>query len=410
MVLIVALVFGVPGGLLWMVGYNYDGLSGSMATKIHPSTYLIFLMAGWAAVASGNPVGYAVRGASLHPASFLLVVAAMVMFATVVARSLPGMAGTIDTFLPPALVVLLVADMDQPGYRRMELVLHGLMTVNALLGLFEFVTQTHVFPYRFDGEVFPFDTRSTALQGHPLVNAAVTSWYSLALLTGSRVLPNPVRLGLIPLQLAALVTFGGRAATVVTFGLAAVYLFGTGRRALREGRIPLLGAACGLIILSLVPVLIAIMAEQGFFDLLLRRFVSDGGSANARVQMFDMFDPLSFRDLLAGPDIALIESMRRVNGLEWGIEQPIIKTLLYNGLFIMIMMVVAVAAFLREVARSCAPGVWLPMLSFVILLQTSESIATKTTLLTKFILMVLCFYGGPRPTLIAMVRPIRARR
>jgi hypothetical protein len=138
---------------------------------------------------------------------------------------------------------------------------------------------------------------------------------------------------------------------------------------------------------------LAILAGGGFFDLLLHRFESDGGSANARLEMFAMFDPLSFRDLLVGPDPGLIESLRRVNGLEWGIEQPIIKTLLYNGILILALMIVALTAFLREVARQCTPGVWLPMLCFVTLLQTSESISTKTTILTKFVIMILCLYG-----------------
>jgi hypothetical protein len=248
--------------------------------------------------------------------------------------------------------------------------------------------------------VFPFDVRSTALQGHPLVNAAITAWYALALLTGGQGLAKPVRYMLIPLQLAALITFGGRAATVVTFALAAIFLVRSGLRVLRTGRIPLLGAGLGLFLLALIPVAVAVLAERGFFNVLLERFVSDGGSAHARVEMFALFHSLSFRDLLVGPDPGLIESLRRVDGLKWGIEQPIVKTLLYDGILITIMMFVALTAFLWEVARLCAPGVWLPMLCFVTLLQTSESIATKTTIITKFVIMMLCLYR---------IAPVRVR-
>ncbi|TGV52833.1 hypothetical protein EN792_077125, partial [Mesorhizobium sp. M00.F.Ca.ET.149.01.1.1] len=34
----VFLLFAVSGGLLWLLGYNYEGLQGSALTKIHPST------------------------------------------------------------------------------------------------------------------------------------------------------------------------------------------------------------------------------------------------------------------------------------------------------------------------------------------------------------------------------------
>ncbi|TGV73283.1 hypothetical protein EN788_72255, partial [Mesorhizobium sp. M2D.F.Ca.ET.145.01.1.1] len=57
LVAVVALLFSISGGMLWLVGYNYDGLTGNPATKIHPSTYLLVLMFAWRACTFGNPVG-----------------------------------------------------------------------------------------------------------------------------------------------------------------------------------------------------------------------------------------------------------------------------------------------------------------------------------------------------------------
>ena len=90
------------------------------------------------------------------------------------------------------------------------------MLVNALLGLTEFATKTLFFPYRLDGQVFATDTRSAALQGHPLGNATLTACYVLALIGGGGRMTVPQRLAMIGLQLAALVAFGGRSAMVVT--------------------------------------------------------------------------------------------------------------------------------------------------------------------------------------------------
>ena len=63
--------------------------------------------------------------------------------------------------------------------------------------------------------------------------------------------------------------------------------------------------------------------------------------------------------------------------------------------------------------RSDAPVrpriIWLPMVAFLVLLNTSESVATKTTLIAKFAVILLCLYrrrpaasrlsgaGGVRP-------------
>jgi hypothetical protein len=49
----VVALFAVSGGMLWFVGYNYDGLQGTPLTKIHPFTYWLFALALWRLLQSG---------------------------------------------------------------------------------------------------------------------------------------------------------------------------------------------------------------------------------------------------------------------------------------------------------------------------------------------------------------------
>ncbi|TGU89327.1 hypothetical protein EN794_046445 [Mesorhizobium sp. M00.F.Ca.ET.151.01.1.1] len=396
LVAVVALLFSISGGMLWLVGYNYDGLTGNPATKIHPSTYLLVLMFAWRACTFGNPVGYTLAIADRRPASALLAVMSIMLLVVVIVRQRPGMAGMIDTFVAPALLVMMLAEDDERTFARMRTVVHAVMTANALLALFEFATKTLVFPYRLDGEVFMNDLRSTALQGHPLSNATITAIYVLALLSGSRSLSMPLRLGLVGLQCAALVVFGGRSAMVTTIALGGIYLLFSGVAYLRRGRISLPGAALAVVLCSLLPVVLAMLFSYGFFDALLERFVSDSGSANARVEMFELFKHFELRDLIVGPDIDLIESLRRINGLEQGIENPIIRLVLYQGAFFTLLLFLGFVLFMHEVARRCHPGIWLTMLGWLILLNTSESLASKTTLMTKFVVIALVLYRPAR--------------
>lgn len=386
------LLFGVSGGMLWHAGYNYEGLTGSVATKIHPYTYVIVAVFFIEAAKSGNPFGYLAEAARLRPASILLLAATVLMFIHILIRSGPGLAGAIDTYVGPPLLLILLGRSDERGLRRLETALHVVMTVNALMAIAEFGSKTLVFPYRFDGATFPTDHRSSALHGHPLVNASVTGFYMLALLNGGRVLPRDWKWPLFALQFAALVTFGGRSAMVEVMILGGCYSLVGLHVVLRRGRVSLLAAALALFLLICLPTAIAALALGGFFDALLERFVSDGGSANARVQMFELFNQLPFRDILVGPDAALVDSLRRIEGLEWGIENPIIRTLLYQGVIVTLMMTVAVTLFHVELAFCAGRGVWLPMLFFVIVLQTSESIGGKTTMLSKFALVLVCMY------------------
>jgi hypothetical protein len=392
-ILAVITLFTLPGGLLWLIGYNYNGLTGNPLSKIHPSTYIILAIYLWSAFTSGNPVGYVARGFWTRPACVLLLIGMLALFVQTVSRSSPGMAGSIDTFLGPPLLVMMMADLDEDAMRRVEIVLHVIMTVNALMALAEFITNVRVFEFVFDGVPNIYDTRSTALQGHPLENASVTAFYVLALISSKGSMRATFKVALVSLQFAALVAFGGRAATVAAVLLAGFYMVTRVHHALRAGRIPVLSAAAVVIMAATLPVLIVALAAGGFFDALMERFlVDDGGSAATRVEMFRIFEGVSNRDLLVGPDPALIASQRWLHGLSVGIENPIITILLYQGIFVTVLLTTAVVAFLYELAQSCLAGVWLPMIAFAILLNSSESIATKTNVVSKFVVVMLCLY------------------
>lgn len=405
----IIVLFGMSGGMLWHLGYNYEGLSGSVASKIHPYTYLIVVIFVAAALSSGNPIGFASRAARARPASALLFISALLLVVHIALRGSSGLAGSIDTFVGAPLLLVLIAKIDERGLRRLEIALHVILTVNAIMAIGEFASKILVFPYRFDGAVFPTDKRSAALQGHPLTNATVTALYLMALLSGGRTLPKDWKLPLAGLQVAALVTFGGRSAMVASLVLGGSYLLVAAHKVLREGRLTLPGAIIAMALLTLVPLAISGLALGGFFDALLERFVSDGGSANARKQMFDLFGQLPFRDLLVGPDASLVDSIRRMEGLEWGIENPVVRMMLYQGILMTTLMAIAVGLFHWEIAAQGESGLWLPMVCFVLLNQTAESLGSKTTLLSKFIIVIACMYRPVRrPQPAGMARPSAA--
>ena len=404
-ILIVVVLFSVSGGMLWVLGYNYDGLTGGAATKIHPATYLTVLIFAWRACMFGNPVGYCVHVTDRRPATALMAGIAVVVLCFVILRQRPNMAGLVDTFLGATFLVLMLSEADDRLMESLQKVVHVIMTLNALLALAEFSTKILLFPFRFDGQAFETDLRSSALQGHPLINAAVTACYVLALLSGAKALPPGVRLAMIGLQCAALVAFGGRSAMVVTILLGGSYGIRQLYETLRRRQISLPGAAIALVAAGLAPLVFGGLFSQGFFDALLSRFVSDGGSANARVEMFELFKYLSLRDIIVGPEVDFIESLRRLHGLEWGIENPIIRMTLYQGAFVTLLMTVGFGVFMYEITRRCMPGVWLPMLAWLILINTAEGIASKTTLMTKFCIIVLSLYHRPSAGTADRLRP-----
>lgn len=389
---VVLALFVLSGGILWVLGYNYDGLTGSSVTKIHPATYLTLLIFGWRTVATGNPLGYFNHLTSQRPATMLLLAITLLVFVTVVLRGRPNMAGLIDTYVGACCLVLILSDADDRLMARLRLLLHVILTMNALLGLYEFATKNLLFPFRFDGQAFETDLRPSALQGHPLINAAVTSTYLLSLMSGAKDLPQGRRLAMIGLQFAALVAFGGRTAFVLTLLFGGVYGVRATYLSLRKGKVSLLAAAITILFAGLAPVALTVLISQGFFDALASRFISDGGSANARIVMFELFDHFSLSQIIIGPDIEVLDSWRRIYGLEWGIENPIIRMTLYQGAFVTLLLAVGFGLFMHEIAKVSRPGLWLPMIVWILVINTAESIASKTTMMTKFCVIVLCLY------------------
>ncbi len=150
----------------------------------------------------------------------------------------------------------------------------------------------------------------------------ITGCYLMALLSGARSLALWQRLPMIGVQAVALIVFGGRSAAAAALLLGLAYGAFQLLVRLRNGRLHLLGAAVGALTLAFVPAVIAALTALGFFDILIARFFSDGGSAEARREMFDLLAMFPVGDLLLGPDTDLVDSHRRIQGLEWGIENP----------------------------------------------------------------------------------------
>jgi hypothetical protein len=70
---------------------------------------------------------------------------------------------------------------------------------------------------------------------------------------------------------------------------------------------------------------------------------------------------------------------------------------LYQGVFMTALLTLAVVLFVAEIVRRCRPGTFVPVLGFALLLNTSESIASKTTVLAKFAIMMVALYRPLMP-------------
>ena len=170
----------------------------------------------------------------------------------------------------------------------------------------------------------------------------------------------------------------------------------------------LIGAAAAVGAAPLVGLLVLVALASGLADPLLMRFVDDNGSAETRVIMFDMLRPFTLGQLIVGPDLAEVESLRRHFGLEQGVENPFIRMTLYQGGFLMAAVFASLVWFFRELLRGRGFRVLAPIVATAVLLNSSESIAVKTDFLDKLVLIFVCLFPHLRAASQLAVSPSAA--
>ena len=394
---IVLVLFSVSSGVLWNLGINYNGVTGAIPSKIHPATYLAFATLGLLMLARRNPASFFVTLVTKHPGTLAFLLATLLVGGIIVLDGRKGIATIFDTYLLAIIVALIAAEMETRDFTRAEKLIHVLLAANALLGLAEYALNTRVFPFRFDGAALEWDYRSNALLGHPLENAQITGLYIMVLLAGGGAsMPKSLRPAAILLQLAALVPFGGRTALLLTVAMAALWMVPRVLQVLRGARLSLPVFAA---IAALVPLLtlgVGLIAASGFFDVIMDRFDDDGGSAKARVEMFAIFDHLSAHDIFIGASSDVIDSLRTSRGLEQGIENPVIRLLLYQGVVFTTFLIVGFTLFVIEIARRLRPGYGMAMIFFLVIISSYESIANKTVGLAQFVVLLLVMFPKAR--------------
>lgn len=391
--LTVAMMFTLSGSVLWDLGLNYSGITGSAFSKIHPATYLACLTFSILVVARTNPAAFLAKFVTRYPGAFAFLVATVLLGTYIALDGRRGIATVFDNYLLAIAISVIAGEIDERTIARAEKLIHLLLAANALLALGEYASDHRVFPHRFEGVAFDWDRRSTALLGHPLENAHFTGTYLMVLLAGggSNLSPS-LRFPAFLLQFAALVPFGGRTALLLVVALTTLWGIPRAMQGLRGARVSLPMLAAVFVFAPLFPLAVGLSASAGFFNVVTDRFADDGGSAQTRLAMLDVFEQLSWGDILLGGDADFIDSIRRTRGLEWGIENPLVRLILYQGLAFTIIILVGFVLFLFEIVRRSRSGTMLPVAFFLLVANSYESIGNKSIMLAQFVVLILVMF------------------
>lgn len=386
------ILFLVPGTLLDLIGYDYSSIGGSQITKIHLSTYAILVLSTLFIVTYPDKRALISYCVSQRLGSLFFFLAAAIALMNIILGKRNGFGMYFDTDLHLFLCSMLLPFVPPPLMDRLEKFIHIFFASNASLAIFELATGWRAFPlttYSPDGYT-SIEPRSTAFLTHPLYGATITCVYIVALLCGAGNFQGFfTRLVIVLFQCVALLAFGGRTAmglTLAAIGLTSAwsaFLFFCRGKKFEYGRV-LLGAITPLVVIGAIGVLF----YSGMMDPLIARSMEDGGSARTRFLIWPLLTSFKWGDLLWGAPTDLVFSHIVSHGLEWGVENPFMQMVVYQGAVVATLLMTGILLTLYDVFRFLRPRSFLPLMTFLLLCNSYGSFGGRFYAFAIFIVTI----------------------
>ncbi|MFC5577707.1 VpsF family polysaccharide biosynthesis protein [Lysobacter niabensis] len=402
MAALVLLFLGSSSALGW-IGLSVDDPRAGLLERLHPSFYLVLPLLIFKVLSKGKmdwtPVsGEATslvrghvglrRAFSSHALIVLVAIAASVLGITH-----GSVANTATTFLLAILCAIGISSLSLRELQRIRNILLLLLLANSLLGIVEKTTGFRLFTYTVAGIEKLYDPRPTAWFSHPLNNALLTALVLTYLLFAkARRQFQIYRFMMIAVHAFALLCFGGRTAVVVLIGLVVLdYALSAGRTAVtRRGAIAL-GFKTGVITASFG--VLVLLAASGFLDdIILGRFLDDGGSANVRWSTLAIVREFDFEDALLGLGRDALIQLMAYYGIP-NIELSWLLLVLTHGTLVGASLLITLLLLLFRASRSLDAPTGYMILVFVIVTFGYTSFGTSSLLLAQLATMIAAFTG-----------------
>jgi hypothetical protein len=366
-----------------MTGYAEPG--GVPLLKIHFYSYTLFLALLFVLLYVGL-VGFLAEQCVERP-GVVQFAAVVVLCATItIARQgIGGVAYMVDTLFAAPLGVMLAFYLNDERRQRLTAIIIYFVTLNAIIGIAERLVSVHLFNFPQFNHFDYF--RATALMGHPLENAFITS--SVMFLVPAMPWSAWRKLLVLSVCTAGILAFGARSSfgLSIVIGITAVVFFGARELLRGEMRLSTLAAAPWIAVLSL-----AVGIVLTFGTVLGERIVQAAKfdeSAQARVHVFRLFRYLSTNDLLYGVDFAEVGFLLKTYKEVDIIENCWIAILLMLGAILFVVFVPSLLGFFRSIGRGRGAIVAFAALNFLLVASTNNSISTKTPSLAIFAIAVI---------------------
>ena len=360
--------------------WAYTAEGGAFPGKIHPGSYLIFMSAAGLYLTPG----FRFAAADLPVLRALLIFCAGALFAATVPmlQGRNGPAGyVLDVYLVTVAAGCFLLAMPPHWRLRLGYIVLGGLCANTLVAIGEFATGRYVLP------IEAAEFRPTGFLGAAL-NVGVIH-LSACVYTVSLPIGAIRKYALIGLLMLGLLISASRTAMLVALAVLPLSVLITSY--LRKSGFSM-GVTAVLMLLfatTAFPLLLMVFSELGFLDRFKSGYVDD--SAQTRIEIYRVFEFVSWRDIVMGTDILEIRRIARdMLNIEL-IESAIVFFVFDFGLIGTILFALLFLWLLWRLARHSHPVVGLGLLVFVGLALTNNTLSTKvpSTFTCLFLAMAL---------------------
>jgi hypothetical protein len=139
---------------------------------------------------------------------------------------------------------------------------------------------------------------------------------------------------------------------------------------------------------------------------MLLRFSSDKGSTLARFATFNLLSHFDWHELILGPNPVRVNALQAQLGLNYGIENFWISSVVQFGLIHTVVLTIGLICFFIELLRRSSPVAWAIVVLIVIIAASSVSFSSKNIQLAQFVILISVLL--PRdPRRVAAPAPVR---
>jgi hypothetical protein len=366
-----------------IVNYSADG--GTIVTKIHPSTYGIFAVLIGTLASARIELGAWELRAIRSLMTFVAVMAAIAIFAVLLGHS--GSIGyLVDSYLAACASAALMLFFPPEWRERLGSMILVYIAVSAGLGVIEFVLHRRFLPYPYEELSF----RPTGLSEHPLV-LGLFSAVGINFVAATR-WRGGAKAAAIAVMLLGAFASGARVASIVA-GLSAVAAIvlhewpsASAQTRLRMKSLMLL--ACALA----VPAALIALPALGLFSRFQNGLIDE--SALARVNIYRLFDLVSWNEILFGADIANIRHLALFHfDLEF-IESSLVMFIFQFGLFGTIIFLLFLLRTFWVLLSGAGRHVIIGAVAFFIIAFGNNSLSTKSPNILMITLLIVAFHSA----------------